>query len=117
MSFLSRLFPGLNKSRARGKPGYTQKDGPHGIWIYIQCDHCEEKIPIRLRTTSELQRREGPDADLGPGHYFVQKTIMGSNCYKRIEATVDFDAKYNVVDSKIVGGKLITHSEYKEKDE
>ncbi|MDI9439393.1 MAG: hypothetical protein ACOX46_05410 [Limnochordia bacterium] len=71
---------------------------------------------MRLRTTSELQRREGPDAQLGPGQFFVRKTVVGKKCYQRIEATVDFDGKYDVVDSKMVNGKLITYEEYK-KDE
>ncbi|WP_461370507.1 hypothetical protein, partial [Candidatus Darwinibacter acetoxidans] len=92
-------------------------DGSHGIWIYLQCDRCGEKIPVRLRTTSELQKREGPDAELGPGQYFVQKTVVGSKCYQRIEASVDFDAKYDVVDSQVVNGKLITYGEYKNNDE
>lgn len=117
MGFLAKLFGGFGKSKSRGKQGYTKKDGQHGIWIYLKCDRCDEKIPVRLRTTSELQRREGPDADLGPGTYFVQKTVVGSNCYQRIDATVDFDLKYNVVDSKVTNGKLITYQEYEAKDE
>lgn len=116
MGFLSKLFGGSSKSRSKGRSGFTVQDGPHGIWIYIQCEKCGEKIPVRLRTTSEVQKREGPDAELGSGQYFVQKTIVGSKCYQRIEATVDFDAKYNVVDSHIDHGKLITAKEYK-KDE
>jgi hypothetical protein len=46
----------------------------------------------------------------------VRKTVVGKKCYQRIEATVDFDGKYDVVDSKMVNGKLITYEEYK-KDE
>jgi len=117
MGFLSYLFPNLGKRQTKGKAGYTTMDGPHGLWFYVKCDKCGEKIAVRLRTTSEVQRREGPDQDQGPGQYFVQKTIVGSKCYQRIEATVDFDAKYNVVEAKISHGKLITHREYKGKDE
>ncbi|HAN95122.1 MAG: hypothetical protein WBI99_09120 [Limnochordia bacterium] len=115
MDFLARLFaPG--RSRSKAKTGYVKRDGRYAIWIYVQCDRCGEKIPVRLRTTSELQKREGPDAELGPGQYFVRKTVVGSRCYQRIEATVDFDAKYDVVDSEVINGKLITYGEYK-KDE
>ena len=39
--------------------------------------------------------------------------MVGKKCYQRIEATVDFDGKYDVVDSKMVNGKLITYEEYK----
>ena len=117
MGFLSNLFPNIGKRQTKGKTGYTTTDGPHGLWFYVQCDKCGEKIAVRLRTTSEVQRREGPDADLGPGQYFVQKTIVGSQCYQRIEAMVDFDAKYNVVDAIIDHGKLITYKDFTEKDE
>jgi len=112
MGFLSNLF---NK-KPRAEKGYTTKDGAHGVWIYLQCDKCDEKIAVRLRTTSELQKREGPDADGGPGTFFVQKTVVGSRCYQRIEAIVDFDAKYNVVGSQIKNGKLITAKEYEKND-
>lgn len=117
MGFLGRLFPNLGKSQSKGKAGYTTTDGPHGLWFYVRCDKCDEKIAVRLRTTSEVQKREGPDEELGLGHYFVKKTIVGSNCYQRIEATVDFDVKYNVVDSAIHQGQLITYEEFNKKDE
>ncbi len=117
MGILERLFPSLGKNQTRGKSGYTTIEGSHGLWFYVQCDRCGEKIAVRLRTTSEVQRREGPDADLGPGQYFVRKTIVGSRCYQRIEATVDFDAKYMLVDADIDHGRLITFKEYQEKDE
>lgn len=117
MGFLSKLFSGLAKPKARGQQGYTTPDGKYGIWIYLQCDKCGEKIPVRLRTTSELQRREGPEKDLGPGTFFVQKTVVGSQCYQRIDATVEFDARYNVIDSTVTNGKLITYQAYKENDE
>lgn len=116
MSFLARLFPGFGTKKSKGMSGYSTRDGNTGIMIYLQCNHCQEKIAVRLRTTSELQKREGPDAELGPGHYFIQKTIVGSKCYQRIEATVDFDARYNVVHSEVHNGALITSEEY-EKDE
>ncbi len=116
MGFLSKLFSNLG-SRSKGEPGYATPDGPHGLRIYVQCDKCGEKVPVRLRTSSEVQKREGPDADQGSGQYFVQKTIVGSKCYQRIEATVEFDARYNVVESTVKGGKLITLKEFNKEDE
>lgn len=113
MGIFSRIF----RSRTRGKQGYTTKDGTHGIWIYLQCDKCSEKIAVRLRTTSELQRREGSEAEQGPGEYFIQKTVVGSNCYQRIEATVDFDSRYNVVGSQVKNGRLLTVAEYEAKND
>jgi DNA-directed RNA polymerase subunit RPC12/RpoP len=123
MGFLERLLPNLlvsflrRKNQTKGTQGYTKLDGPSGLWFYVQCDRCGEKIAVRLRTTSEVQRREGPDADLGPGQHFVTKTIVGSRCYQRIEATIDLDSRYNVVGSTVQNGRLITHKEYEEKDE
>lgn len=116
MGFLSRLFS-KNKVRTRGQQGYTTIERPHGIWVYFKCSRCGEKIPLRLRTTSEIQRREGPDADLGPGAYFVNKIVVGNNCYQRIEAVIDFDSRYNVVSSNIKNGELITKAEFDRNDE
>ncbi|HPT83753.1 MAG TPA: hypothetical protein PLM25_07675, partial [Limnochordia bacterium] len=111
----SKLF---STSRSpKGKTGYVRREGKTAVWIYVQCGKCGEKIPVRLRTTSELQRREGPDAQLGPGMFFVRKTIVGSQCYQRIEAAVEFDFKYDVVDSKVVNGRLITYEEFTKNDE
>ncbi len=74
MGFLDRLLPNLRKRQTtKGKTGYTTTDGPHGLWLYVQCGKCAEKIPVRIRTTSEVQKREGPAAVLGPGQYFVKK--------------------------------------------
>lgn len=117
MGFLAKLFGNLTKNTAKGKSGYTTLEGRHGLWFYVRCDKCAEKIPVRVRTTSEVQRREGPEADLGPGQYFVQKTIVGSRCYQRIEAAIEFDARYNVVEASVKHGKLITHQEFIAKDE
>lgn len=118
MGFISDLFSGLFRSKS-GKDHYTLRDGPQAIKIFFECSKCGEKIPVRLSTTSELQRREGPDAELGPGAFFVQKTVVGNKCYQRIEAVVDFDAKYRVAESKISGGRLLTVQEFEkqEKDE
>ncbi len=116
MGFLSRLFSRFSEGKS-GQKGYTTKDGPHGIHVYVQCDKCGEKIPVRLSTTAELQRREGPEAELGAGAFFVRKTIVGNRCYQRIEATIDFDNRYNVVDSEVQHGRLLTVQEYESEDE
>ena len=116
MSFLSRIFSRFSKGKS-GQRGYTSKAGPHGIHIYVQCDRCGEKIPVRLSTTAELQRRDGPEAEVGSGAFFIRKTIVGNRCYQRIEARVDFDARYNVVDSEVQHGKLLTVEEYEQKNE
>ena len=113
MGFFSKLFQKLKGENVSSQKGYTRQEGRQGLWIYLQCDHCGEKIGVRLRKSSELQRREGPDESGGPGEFFVRKTVVGSKCYRRIEATVDFDARYNVVGSEVINGKLITFEEYK----
>ncbi|HHU61465.1 MAG: hypothetical protein QM401_09910 [Bacillota bacterium] len=116
MGFLARLFS-RGKGQTRAKQGYTSIERPHGVWVYFKCHNCGEKIPLRLRTTSEIQKREGPDAELGPGTLFVTKTIVGNECYQRIEATIDFDSRYNVVSSDVKNGELITKAEFERKDE
>lgn len=114
MCFFSKLFSQFKKGM--GAPGYTTKAGTNAINIYVQCDKCGEKIPVRLSTTSEVQRRDGLDQDQGPGMFFIQKTIVGNRCYQRIEAAIEFDGRFNVIDSEVKNGRLLTVEEYKARD-
>ena len=111
MGFLSKLM-GLGKAQPKGKGGYVTAGRQARSVDLRSVAKCGEKIPVRLRTTSELQRREGPDTEQGPGMYFVRKTVVGKKCYQRIEASVEFDFKYDVVDHKVTNGRLITCDEY-----
>lgn len=48
--------------------------------------------------------------------FFIQKTIVGNRCYQRIEAAIEFDGRFNVIDSEVKNGRLLTVEEYKARD-
>ena len=66
---LQRLKGGSSQSGPRPQVGFTTDDG-QALWIYLECENCGEHIKLRLRKTSEIQRREGLDREEGPGEFF-----------------------------------------------
>ena len=49
--------------------------------------------------------------------YYVNKTIVGNKCFNRIEASFFFDAKYELINSDLYNGELITEKNLlKERD-
>lgn len=116
MRFLSELLQkitGGSSTATRPQTGLTTDDG-HALWIYLECASCGEHIKVRLRKTSEIQRRDGVEKEGGPGEFFVRKTVIGSKCYRPIEAEIEFNRRYQVIHSTVKNGKLISSSEYKE---
>lgn len=107
MGFLNKLF-GIGGQGASSKDSKTIQDG-NGLFIFIQCNRCGEKIKLRLRKTDELQRLEN---NQNGASFFVKKMVMGSNCFNRMESTIEFDARYNVVHSEIENGKLLSVAEF-----
>ncbi len=119
MSFLANLWQKIagrksaGESQATAQPGLTT-DAGQALWIYVECENCGEHIKVMLRKTSEIQRRDGVEREGGPGEFYVRKTIIGSKCYKPIEAEIEFDRRYRVIQSRVKNGKLIPKAEYKE---
>lgn len=101
--FLKSLF---SPSKA---DNYVVHDG-RGLYVFIRCDKCGEKIQLRLRKTDEIQRNQNPKEF----QFFVQKMVMGTECFNRMETRIEFDKNYNVVNSQISNGKLITKDEYEQ---
>jgi hypothetical protein len=47
-------------------------------------------------------------SELDEGGYFIRKTLVGSNrCFQRVEVTLYFDERRNLVDRQISGGEFI----------
>jgi hypothetical protein len=78
--------------------------------IYAQCKRCKEPLHGRINLNSEPSR-----ADDGEG-WTVRKVLMGSGanrCFQTIDITLHFDKKKEqVIDSQVIGGKLITEEGY-----
>lgn len=81
-------------------------------WIYVQCDHCGEKLRARIDTYNDLsvQYDEG-----GKNAYFCRKVIIGSKrCYKPIEVKLTYDGSRRLINREIEGGGFITELDYME---
>jgi len=93
----------FGKRQARGdgeQPGIY--DAGDAIVVEVQCARCGEVISTRLRKSSDIQRNydeTGPD-------YYVRKTLVGRQCFNRIEVELELDARYRPVETRIQGGKL-----------
>ena len=106
MGFIARLMQKLVPP-AQGQTGIeTTRDA---VWVYLKCDKCGEKLSLRLRKSSEIQRDEAG----GNGYQmFVNKTVVGSKCFNRMQLRLEFDSVYRVVNKQLENGTFITKDEY-----
>ncbi|MEJ5197951.1 MAG: hypothetical protein WHX53_03420 [Anaerolineae bacterium] len=85
-------------------------DDPHSYWIYARCQRCGEPLKARINLMNDLS-----EAEDGEG-WIVRKGLVGSGanrCFQTVEVTLRFDSrKQNVLESEVVGGKLLTAEEY-----
>jgi hypothetical protein len=81
-----------------------------GIYFYVRCDRCQEKVRVRLNPHSELQQEFG-DSGQDSG-YSVRKMVVGQRCFRPIEVRMRFDASRREQSREIEGGTFLTHDEY-----
>ncbi|NMB45133.1 MAG: hypothetical protein GX998_01855 [Firmicutes bacterium] len=96
-------------------PGSTQQPGirvtKDAVWVYVQCDKCGEKLALRLRKSSEIQREEAGNHDY---QMFINKTVMGNNCFNRMQLRLEFDGMYRVTNKWLENGSFITKEKYED---
>jgi hypothetical protein len=108
LGFLARLinkFRGVAPSQDEESILVT-KDA---VWVYLTCDRCGEKLALRLRKSSEIQREEAGSRDY---QMFINKTVVGNDCFNRMQLRLEFDGMYRVVNKQLQNGTFITKSEY-----
>lgn len=75
--------------------------------VTVRCNRCGEVISARINLGNDLSRTDD-------GHGFVaRKTLMGNGenrCFQRVEITLFFDEKHNVLNREIVGGAFVDAS-------
>lgn len=77
--------------------------------FYLKDKKCGEKIRLLVRKSYDIQRiyEDSDQAD-----YRLKKVVICNNCYNKIDVRIDFDKRYNIIDSEINGGEIITKEEY-----
>ncbi len=88
--------------------GKNEEDSSGFLWIYTQCDECEEKFRTLIRKYNDLTPTYN---DEGPA-YVLKKELIGSSCPNRINLHLEFDGNYRKTSEEITGGHFITEEEY-----
>lgn len=85
-----------------------------GIYYYVRCDKCGEKIRFRVDPRWDL----APSYDDGDeaSSFTVTKHIVGQKCFRPIEVTLTFDRNRKESSRSVSGGQLITVAEYEATD-
>ena len=95
--------------RLRGRSGgKRQPRDPDGIYLYVRCGKCGQKLRVRADRKFDLRR------DLDEGGYVLRKEMMDGNCFSLMYATVRFDDSKRIVSREIEGGEFITREEFEE---
>jgi hypothetical protein len=104
MSFLKKISDFFSSSSIGSDPSY---------WLYVQCNHCGEKIKVRVNLYNDLSIRYGEKEEKDT--YFCRKVIMGAErCYRPIEVEMTFDRNKKLLDRQITGGIFISKDEWTE---
>jgi hypothetical protein len=75
-------------------------------WVYVRCKRCGEPIKTRIDLQNHLSRNDD-------GEYVVNKTLVGNQrCFERIEVTLYFNSRRELIDQSISRGEFITAEEY-----
>ena len=97
---LKRLF---------GGGGVEQHDD--GIYLYVRCDACADRVQVRLNPGSDLQQEFAPSGD-GVSAYSVRKVVIDNRCFRPIEVRLRFDGARREESREIDGGTFLTREEY-----
>lgn len=97
MGFLKKLFGG-------SKSGKSSTTSGQGLFLFVQCDRCGDKVRLFIHREHELNRT-------GSG-YIWHKTIIDNKCFQPITTVVHFDNSYRVGESEIDGGHYISKEEF-----
>ena len=96
MGFLKRLFGGEGRQKK-----YVDK---HGLYFYVQCDHCGAKVKVRADKQHDLNRTDNG--------FVWHKTIVDNRCFRRLQTTVYLDSHYRMTDYELTDGRFISQEEY-----
>lgn len=88
--------------------GKREEDSTGLLWVYTQCDKCEEKFKTIIRKYSDLSPTY---KDEGPAYIF-RKELIGVKCPQRINLKLEFDKNYRQISEQIEGGHFISREEY-----
>lgn len=99
-SFFGRIAQWLRGSSSTQQSDPQVDTDKDGFFFYVACDNCNVHLRLRVGRSYDLEREEG-------GGYFWRKTIVDGRCFRKMEAIVQFDSAYRVVEKEIEGGRFV----------
>ena len=102
---------GLLDALKRALGGGASAGRDDGIYLYVRCDRCGDRVRVRLNPTSELQQEFSESGDAVRG-YFVRKMVVDQRCFRPIEVRLQFDAGRRERSREIDGGTFLTREEF-----
>ena len=91
--------------------GPSGQAADNGIYVYLRCDRCGDRVRIRISPTSDLQQEFDGESDRVNG-YFVRKMVVDQRCFRPIEVTMRFDASRRETERTIEGGTFLTREAF-----
>jgi hypothetical protein len=86
---IADLFSGGNESTQRVQE------------VEVRCNRCRELLTARIDLNQQLSEADD-------GGYLTRKVLVGSGrCFQRIEVTLYFDDRRNLIDRQISGGQFV----------
>jgi hypothetical protein len=98
-ALVRRIFGG-------GGSGDGGSDDRSGLYFYVKCRACSEVIRVRINRHNDLSPIEDGDG------FHVRKSIVGRNCFRRIEAEMTFDKGYRQVGAELSGATIATREDW-----
>ena len=88
------------------------RSSDRGLYLYVQCDRCGEKLRARVDIWNELSPEfDGKSEEAA--FYHCRKVLVGEKmCFQPIELSLKFDKNHKLIDQQIIGGKFIEKEEY-----
>lgn len=94
MGLFKKLFGGKEKP-------YVDENG---IYFYARCQHCGTIVRVRADRRNDFSREEDG--------YVWHKTIVDNKCFRRMQAVVNLNRKFEVSGAELSGGEFVTEAEY-----
>jgi len=89
----------------------TQSSADKGIYFYVRCERCGDRVRVRLNPQAELQQEFGDSGD-SIGGYSVRKVVVDQRCFRPIEVRLHFDAARRERSREIEGGSFLTREQF-----
>jgi hypothetical protein len=102
---------GLLDSVKRALAGGPRSRPDDGLYYYVRCGRCGDRVRVRVAPSSELQQEFETSRD-DPGGYSVRKVVVDQRCFRPFELRLRFDSRRKETAREIEGGEFITQDEF-----